>query len=119
MSLQLLIDEDSQDKRLVKLLRDVGHNVVTVNELELMGQPDSVIFASARNSNRLILTFNCDDFQFLHEGNPNHPGILVIYHNADLSKNMSFKAIVKAIANLEASMISLTKQFISLNQWNY
>ena len=109
MSLQLLIDEDSQDKRLVKLLRDAGHNVVTVNELELMGQPDSVIFASARNSNRLILTFNCDDFQFLHEGN----------QNADLSKNMSFKAIVKAIANLEASMISLTKQFISLNQWNY
>jgi hypothetical protein len=29
------------------------------------------------------------------------------------------KEIVKAIANLEATGISLVNQFIALNQWNY
>jgi hypothetical protein len=32
---------------------------------------------------------------------------------------MSFKEIVKAIANLEAAMMPLANQFISLKQWNY
>ena len=30
---------------------------------------------------------------------PNHPGILAIYRDADYSKNMSRQAIVRAIAN--------------------
>jgi hypothetical protein len=32
---------------------------------------------------------------------------------------MSFKAIVRAIANLEAAKVPLANQFISLNHWNY
>jgi hypothetical protein len=32
---------------------------------------------------------------------------------------MSFQAIIKAIANLEAAHIPLTNQFIALNHWNY
>jgi hypothetical protein len=32
---------------------------------------------------------------------------------------MGFKAIVKAIANLETANVPLANQFISLNHWNY
>lgn len=78
MSLKLFIDEDSQDKILVKLL-----------------------------------------LQALHLADRDHPGILVVYHQADFAKNMSYKAILKAIANLEASGVPLANQFISLNHWNY
>ncbi|ACK73575.1 hypothetical protein PCC7424_5227 [Gloeothece citriformis PCC 7424] len=46
-------------------------------------------------------------------------GILAIYNEKNPSKNMTFKAIVKAIANLEASGIPLGGQFIALNHWNY
>ena len=46
--------------------------------------------------------------EYLHQINPNHPGILAVYRNADRFKNMSFKDIVKAISNLEAAGISLT-----------
>ncbi len=119
MSLKLLIDEDSQDKILVKFLREAGHDVVTVNEVSLMGQPDSIVLSYARQSNRILLTLNCRDFKALHQANPNHSGILAVYQDALPSKKMSFKAIVAAIANLEAANMPLANQFIPLNQWNY
>ncbi len=119
MILKLLIDEDSQVKPLVNLLRDAGHDVVTVNEVNLISQPDPVVLDYARQNNRVLLTHNCRDFQALHQANPNHPGILAVYRDADFSKNMSRKAIVVALANLEAASFPLANQFISLNQWNY
>ena len=69
--------------------------------------------------NRILLTHNCDDFEELHQANPNHSGIFAVYRNANLLKNMGFKAIVKAIANLETANVPLANQFISLNHWNY
>ena len=119
MSLQLLIDEDSQEKRLVKLLREAGHYVITANEAGLMSQPDRVVFSYAIENNFILLTLNCRDFEALHEALSNHPGILAVYQDANPFKKMSFKAIVKAIANLEASGVPLANQFISLNHWNY
>ena len=119
MSLKLLIDEDSLAKPLVKNLRKAGHDVVTVNEVGLTSQQDSVVLNYAREKNRILLTHNCRDFEVLHQKNPNHLGILVIYRGKISSKNMSRQAVVKAIANLEAANIPLANQFISLNQWNY
>ena len=47
MSLRLLVDEDSQDKILVAKLKDAGHDVLTVNDADLTGQPDHVVLAHA------------------------------------------------------------------------
>lgn len=113
------MDEDSQDEHLVNLLRKAGHDVVTVNEVGLTGQNDLIILDYSKQTQRLLLTFNCDDFQALHQENPTHPGIIVVYHNFEFSKDMSFGDIIGAIANLEAAQIPLAGQFISLNQWNY
>jgi predicted nuclease of predicted toxin-antitoxin system len=119
LSLKLLIDEDAQDKLLVKLLRQSGHDVITVNEAGLSGQPDPIVLQSAKTNNRVLLTYNCDDFETLHQTNPIHSGILAIYRSSNRSKNMSFKDIVQAIANLETANIPIANQFISLNHWNY
>ncbi len=119
MSLRLLLDEDIQAKLLVILLRKAGHDALTINDVNLTGQLDPVILDYARQTNRILLTQNCQDFEDLHSINPNHPGILAIYHEANPSKDMSLKAIVKAISNLEAANIPLVNQFIALNHWNY
>ena len=119
MSLRLLIDEDTLAKVLVKRLRKAGHDVVTVNEVELAGEPDAVVLNYARHNNRVMLTRNCRDFEALHQKNPIHPGILAIYQNRDYSKDLSRQALIKAIANLEAANVPLANQFISLNHWNY
>lgn len=119
MSLRLLIDEDSQAKLLVDLLRKATHDVTTINELQLSGVNDDSVFEQAIVLNRILLTKNCRDFETLHQQNNKHPGILAIYESSSSSKNMSFKNIVHAISNLEATQMPLQNQFISLNHWNY
>ncbi len=89
MSLKLLIDEDSQALPLVKTLRKANHDVVTVNEANLMGQPDNIVLEYASENNRIVLTRNCRDFEALHEANPNHPGIFAVYQEANPLKKMS------------------------------
>jgi hypothetical protein len=55
----------------------------------------------------------------LHQVNQIHSGILAVYQNSDVAKNMSYQLIVKAIANLETAEYKLNNQFVILNQWNY
>ncbi len=119
MSLRLLIDEDTQDARLVVMLRTEGHDVVTVNEAGLRGQPDSAVLAHAARVQRVVLTMNCRDFLELHQADSAHPGIIGIYQSSELCKNMTFAEIAVALANLTASGWDLTKQFVVLNAWNY
>ncbi|MDJ0731143.1 MAG: DUF5615 family PIN-like protein [Crocosphaera sp.] len=119
MSLRLLLDEDCQAKVLVKMLENMSHNVITVNEIGLQGMADDVVFDYARKNNRVLMTYNCDDYEKLHEINQTHSGILGIYKNNNPARDMNYKAILKAIGNLECSLIPLANQFISLNHWNY
>ena len=119
MSLKLLLDEDSQAKYLVNLLRGSGHDVITANDAGLGGLLDSVVLEYARQQKRVILTRNCDDFLELHQFNPFHEGILAVYQNSDTSKNMNYQAISNAIANLKLSGYNLENQFVILNQWNW
>lgn len=119
MSLRLLLDEDSQAKYLVNLLRSAGHDVITVNEAGLEGQVDSEVLNCAIQERRSLLTRNCNDFRELHEINPNHSGVLAVYQDADPAKNMSYQAIMQAIANFEIASAAIKNQFVTLNQWNY
>ncbi len=119
MSLSLLLDEDSQAKALVGLLKTAGHDVLTVNEAGIAGSLDDAVLKYARTEGRVLLTRNCNDFQELHQDNSTHPGMFAVYQDAKPAKHMSYQAILKAIANLEASGLELANQFIVLNQWSY
>lgn len=119
MSLRLLLDEDSQAKYLVNLLRAAEHDVITANEAQIVGFPDREVLAYARQNNCVLLTRNCDDFQELHQRQPNHHGILAIYQDPEVAEQMSYRNIVRAIANLEATGSELAGQFVALNLWNY
>jgi len=119
LSLKLLLDEDSQATHLVNLLQLASHDVITVNESAMQGRSDDAVLDYARQTERVLLTRNCDDFLELHKLNPNHAGILAVYQGSDQSKNMSYQDISKAIANLESSGHLLEKQFVNLNQWNW
>ncbi|MEM8639776.1 MAG: DUF5615 family PIN-like protein [Cyanobacteria bacterium P01_G01_bin.54] len=119
MSLFLLIDEDSQAKYLVNLLRAAGHDVVTANEAGIMGLPDEEVLDYARQQNRVVLTRNCGDFLALHQLQPVHPGILAVYQEGNPERNMSYQAVVRAIENLQAAEMALANQFVVLNQWRY
>ena len=119
MSLRLLVDEDTQDGRLVAALRQAGHDVLTVNEAGLPGQADSVVLAQAFQERRIVLTMNCRDFLELDEAGNAHAGIIGIYKGRDPRKNMSFGTIAVALANLITSGWEFSGHFVVLNSWNY
>ncbi len=119
MSLRLLVDEDTQARRLVEMLRAEGYDVLTISEANMTGVPDTIVMEFARNQQLVLLTRNCDDFLELHKANPEHSGILAIYQDADPTKGMSYTGIVKAIANLEKTGLPLKRLFIVLNQYNW
>lgn len=117
MSLRLLIDEDSQSKRLVNTLKKSGHDILTINDAKISGMRDSQVLTFAFAKNRVLLTRNCRDFERIHLSGIEHAGVLAIYQERDFSKQMSPKDISVAIENLELSIIDFKNQFIPLNAW--
>jgi predicted nuclease of predicted toxin-antitoxin system len=122
MSLRLLLDEDTQAKRLIRLLREAGHEVETATEAGLVHKADSQVLAHAKQQGRLVITRNCDDFAALHRASSEPPGVLAVYQH-DTASDMSDADIVQAIANLERVSAETEWQFLGefvvLNQWNY
>jgi hypothetical protein len=119
LSLRLLLDEDTQSKLLIRLLREAGHGLTTVSEVAMEGRPDSEVLEYARANTLILLTRNAGDFFILHEQYPDHSGILAIYQDKDPAKNMSYQSIVKAVGNVETAGLQTEGQFIALNHWKY
>lgn len=117
--MRLLVDEDSQGRVLVRLLREAGHDVRTVAEANLEAQTDEAVFVLAKQERRVLLTRNVKDFQALHEEDADHAGLLVEHQDRDPHKNMGERDIVWAIGNLEASGWEVAGQFVALNAWNF
>lgn len=61
---KLLLDENIWFN-MTKALQQEGFDVVHVNDVNLSGKSDEDVFQYANDNNRLVLTFNCDDFFLL------------------------------------------------------
>jgi predicted nuclease of predicted toxin-antitoxin system len=105
----LLADEDF-DHRVVRLLREADHDVITILDLGLAGLaiPDEQIFAIAIAMNRCILTFNRKDFIKLHWNNPKHDGIIICTRNPDV------EALFTKIAELLSENVQLNGRLLRI-----
>lgn len=71
---------DEQFPRIVvELLRALGHDVLTVQEVrnKNLGIPDEDVLVFAVTNEWAVLTLNRTDFIRLHASQPNHAGIIV------------------------------------------
>ncbi len=116
-NLRLLLDEDSQARRLIELLRARGHDVLAVSESDQAGAPDSVVLNIAAGTGRVLLTCNCADYLVLHEQRVTHGGILCVYQDSNPAKAMSYEDIASALMNLERTEVRLDGVFLALNAW--
>ena len=121
MSLRIYLDDCAFSYRLRQLLIDTGHQVQVPADVvpPLTGLDDALHFAHAQVTSQLILTYHPADFQDLHQTNPKHPGILAVYQDNDLSRDMTYRDIVRAIANLESLNILLADEFWILNAYQW
>jgi hypothetical protein len=67
----------------------------------------------------MLLTYNADDFLDLHHQQRGHAGILIVYRDANLAKNLSYTDIVQAIQNPVASGVPVEGEIYVLNYWQW
>jgi hypothetical protein len=121
MHLSLYLDDCADDDILAALLRQAGHQVSTPRIAGTSGLSDREHLDYAAQRGYTLLTKDPDNFMELHHQwlatNRTHSGILLIYEDKDVSKNMSRTQIVLAIDNLVASAVPIANQIRNLNQW--
>ena len=119
--MNLYLDDDTAERRLVALLSNAGHVVVVPAGVQLSGAPDARHFIYAMQHSLVLVTRNHDDFLDLHEiirtGHGTHPGILIIRFDNDPTRDMTPRHIVTAIARLESAGVPLDNQVYILNHW--
>ena len=73
-----LYSDEQYPVAVVKILRTLGHDVLTVQEAGNAGLkiPDDLVLAFATSNKRAVLTLNRQDFIRLHRLQPNHSGII-------------------------------------------
>lgn len=121
MALQLYLDDCAFSHSLADRLRQAAHTVRVPADLGTTGQNDAIHFDCARREGLVLVTKNPGDFLELHEHNPLHPGIFVIYQDNDPDRDMNDQEIVAAIAYLESIHLStgmpIANQYHKLNEW--
>jgi hypothetical protein len=119
--MNLYLDDDTGDRKLVALLRKAKHNVVLPVEVKMAGESDPRHLVFALHQELVLVSRNRRDFQDLHDliiaSGGSHPGILIVGFDNDRTRDIKFKGIGKAIGNLERSGLAMGNQIIILNQW--
>src|SRR6202451_624289 len=67
--------DENFDYPVVERLRDLGHDVLTVQEAGKQGGDDAHVLATAAAAGRIVLTFDRRDFARLHMSYAAHSGI--------------------------------------------
>ena len=117
--MNIYLDDCAYSKRLKHQLEVAGHQVQTPFEAGISGQPDHIHLRYAAEHGLVLLTYNAADFLDLHDRHPDHAGILIVYREADLTRNMSYADIVRAIENLTASGVPIAGRLYVLNHWQW
>jgi len=112
---KVLLDEDIKAKSLVRQLREAGFDVLTTTDLGLDGRTDSEVLLHATEGQRIVMTYNCDDFRVLHKIAPSHSGIVLVYQ--EKNKRMSHSQMVRALQNIINTGDSLVGILHTLNHW--
>ena len=108
----LLYADEGFPKVVTGLLRQLGHDVLTVQEAGQANQriPDDEVLAFATIRGRAVLTVNRDDFIRLHRLSPNHAGIIVCTENLDRQQ------LATQIHEAIAAEVSLFGKLIRINR---
>ena len=101
--------------QVVELLRDLGHDVLTVQEAGNANQriPDNQVLAFAVGQERAILTINRVDFIRLHRHDDQHFGIVVCTNNRNWEQfTAQIDEAVRAEESLRRKLIRVVRPSI-------
>jgi len=121
MPLSLYLDDCADDDTLIAFLRRAGHEVNTPRLAGTAGASDGEQLDYAARNRQTLLTKDPADFLELHRdwqaAHRPHSGILLVYEEKEVSKNMSRPQIVAAIERLIAAAVPVENRVHILNHW--
>jgi hypothetical protein len=105
-----LYADENFDYLVVLVLRQLGHDVLTVQEAGQggLGIPDPDVLAYATTNGRAVLTFNHKHFKHLHKSGAQHAGIISCTRDDDSA------ALAGRIDAAIANRPSLANQFVRI-----
>lgn len=95
---KLLLDENLSPWIAVTLTRD-GYDVVHVRDRGLLQATDAQVFARAFDEDRIVVTFNCEDFKKLAGAVAVHAG-LVFFEDSGLLRDEQLRLVRQALGHI-------------------
>jgi len=95
---KLLLDENLSPSIAVTLTRE-GYDVVHVRDRGLLQATDAQVFARAFDEDRIVVTFNCDDFKKLAGAVAVHAG-LVFFEDGGLLRDEQLRLVRQALGHI-------------------
>lgn len=114
---KIYLDENIASHLLKNLLTQNGFEVKTPTDIGLIGQDDQAQFDYAKKNNFVLLTRNPSDFIELHDKDPHHSGIIGVYQDNDVKKDMSYQDMLLALKKLVQMKFPLKNNFVVLNHY--
>jgi predicted nuclease of predicted toxin-antitoxin system len=99
---KLLLDENLSPSIALALTRE-GFDVVHVRDRGLLQATDAEVFARAFDEDRIVVTFNCDDFNNLARAVTVHAG-LVFFEDSGLLRDEQLRLVRQALGHITAEL---------------
>jgi predicted nuclease of predicted toxin-antitoxin system len=119
--MRIYLDDNTASGLLVRLLQRAGHDVQVPTDVGLVGKDDSVHFTYAIDDNRVILSYDHEDFKNLHilvmRSGGHHPGVFVVRRDNDPTRDLKPAGMVRAISKLVAANVPVLDGYHVLNHW--
>jgi predicted nuclease of predicted toxin-antitoxin system len=99
--------------KLVALLREMGHDVLTSREAGNANQriPDADVLEFAAKSGRILLTLNRRDFIALHQKMPQHASLIVCMQNPNLrQQSEQIDRLIQETGNLAGKLVRVNRE---------
>jgi predicted nuclease of predicted toxin-antitoxin system len=112
-----LYTNENMDYAVVEILRNLQHDVLTAKDAGKANQgiPDEDVLAFAKSENRIVVTFNYQDFKHLHRHSPQHSGIVICTEDRDATA-LALRihaAIESAKGDLENQLVRVIRPNLS------
>jgi predicted nuclease of predicted toxin-antitoxin system len=101
---KLLLDENLSPSIALTLTRE-RYDVVHVRDRGLLRATDAEVFARAYEEDRIVVTFNCDDFKKLAQAATVHAG-LVFLEDSGLLRDEQLGLVRKALGHVADELIA-------------
>ena len=115
------VDDDLDGDLFLRLAASQGHEIVSPRSVALRGARDSAHLAFAVRNGIPILTGNTGDFESLHDLaaalRGQHFGILLVYGEASVRRQMKTSHIVHALTRIESEQVPLANNLVILNHY--